>query len=153
MKKGGLHIHLSNRAAYTLIAILVLAIVGVGVYAYANPTTGIGHEYTDIKPCANGEILEVVSGVWACVAPSATEIDPNVLASVKDGVNWNEVTNKPSLLGSCRVLLDTTTGFLGAGNPAWSGYSSENNVQCSSWVFNRNFNGNNFYFRVCIQCR
>ncbi len=52
MKSGGikLNFNFSNRFAYTLIAIFVLAIVGVGVYAYANPTTGVGHSWNEIDP-------------------------------------------------------------------------------------------------------
>ncbi len=50
-RKGiNFNIHISNRVAYTLIAFLMLAIVGVGVYAYgtSNPQT-FGHSVGEIE--------------------------------------------------------------------------------------------------------
>ena len=84
MKKGGLHVHLTNRVAYTLIAFLMLAIVGVGVYAVA-PTTSqnvgtavFGHTLDEVKipsTCTgNNKLLQYSSGTWSCVAlPSSSQ--------------------------------------------------------------------------------
>jgi len=40
MKKEGVHIYISNRGLYTLVALLVLAIFSVGVYAVSHPNPG-----------------------------------------------------------------------------------------------------------------
>ena len=44
-------IKISNRVLYTFIAVLILvSIIGVGYASYANPTTGVGHNASDIGP-------------------------------------------------------------------------------------------------------
>lgn len=72
MKKRlkGIHIHFSSRWLYTFIALGILMIIGTGVYAY---TGTVGHTSDQID-----------------------ELDPSVLASVKDGIAWSEVTSRPS---------------------------------------------------------
>ncbi len=72
MKKSGktIQINLSNRLLYTFIAIGILLIAGVGVYAY---TGNVGH-----------------------TADQIDEADPTVLDSVKDGIVWSEVGNIPA---------------------------------------------------------
>jgi len=92
-------INFSNRWLYTIIAIGILAIIGVGVYAYVGPN-GVGHDRVDIQPCSNGEILQTSGGAWSCVdMPSGgitTEVDPTVPSSIKDGISWGEVTGIPA---------------------------------------------------------
>jgi len=81
-----INIHLTNRWLYTFIVLGILIAVCVGIYAatYAS-SNGVGHEYSEIKPCANGEVLKVVNGVWACASPSAAaETDPTVKTWAKD---------------------------------------------------------------------
>lgn len=61
MKRGkGVHIYLSNKVAYTLMAILVLTIVGVGVYAFgtSSPST-FGHSAgeLDLSGGVNGNAI------------------------------------------------------------------------------------------------
>lgn len=69
-KKKGIEIKInfSKKWFYTLIAIAVLAIIGIGVYAYgtSDPST-FGHSLGEIETCAEGETLQVVDGEWACV--------------------------------------------------------------------------------------
>ena len=98
IKLGFLHIHLTNRWLYTFITIGILAIIGGGVYAWANPTTGVGHDLSEIEPCPEGQILQTSAGAWTCVdIPSgAVETDPTVLASVKDGISWSEIGGIPA---------------------------------------------------------
>jgi len=70
-KRGiGIKIKLSNRWFYTLIIFGILAIAGIGVYAY---TGNVGHPSSQID-----------------------ETDPTVLTSVKDGVSWSELSGIPS---------------------------------------------------------
>jgi hypothetical protein len=89
MKKRGkgltIHIHLSNRLSYTLIAIFLLAAIGIGVYALApgvipNP----GHNISEMSipsPCTVGQVLSYNGNNWVC----ATETDPTVPAWAKQG--------------------------------------------------------------------
>ena len=95
MKKRGLdvHIHLTNRWLYTLIVIGILIGIGVGVYAL-NPGVkpNPGHNYTEIAPCAEGQILKVVGGVWKCTDLGTTETDPTVKSWAK--------TDYPSVPGN-----------------------------------------------------
>ena len=75
IRLGRVNIHLTNRWLYTLIVIGVLVIATVGVYAWANPATGVGHDLSEIQPCAAGKILQTNTGGngWDCVdMPSAT---------------------------------------------------------------------------------
>lgn len=68
-KKEGFNINVnfSNRWLYTLITIGILMIISVGVYAWANPTTGVGHTHDEIEPCSEGQILQMSEGAWSCV--------------------------------------------------------------------------------------
>lgn len=50
IKMGRVQINISNRWLYTLITIGILAIISVGVYAWADPTTGVGHGPSEIGP-------------------------------------------------------------------------------------------------------
>jgi len=74
MKKRGrrfqFNLNMSNRLYYTLILIGVLIVGGWVVFAY---TGNVGHTSDQID-----------------------EIDPTVSASVKDGVNWNELSGIPA---------------------------------------------------------
>ncbi len=105
VKRGKtIQINLSNRLLYTIIAIGVLLIAGVGVYALTPGTApNPGHTIDTIAPptgCGDGEFLQFVDATigWGCTTPSAggIETDPTVLTSVKDGVSWTEVTGKPT---------------------------------------------------------
>lgn len=68
---GKVQIIFSKRWLYTFITITILAVLGVGVYAWANPITGVGHSHNELEPCANGEILQMNGGEWSCVTPSS----------------------------------------------------------------------------------
>ena len=59
---------MSNRFLYTLIAIGIVALVGVGVYAFGavpNP----GHSVANLQTCdSDGQILKMSGGAWVCAA-------------------------------------------------------------------------------------
>jgi len=73
-------INFSNRWLYTIIAIGILAIIGVGVYAYVGPS-GIGHDLEDIEPCSNGQILQTSAGAWSCVS-AVVDTDTNTQCTI-----------------------------------------------------------------------
>ena len=111
MKKRGINfnVRLSNHALYSMITLLLIAIVGVGVYAYANPTTGIGHEYTDIKPCAAGETLQVDSTthLWKCVAfPSGGSGGGSTTTLNTNLITINSTST--DTLGSSRIRVENS---------------------------------------------
>ena len=72
-----INIKISNRAIYTLAAMMVVVLVGAGfliVNAYGGSSPAVvGH--------SAGEIVEA---------------DPTVLASVKDGIAWSEISSRPA---------------------------------------------------------
>jgi len=69
MKKGKKF--LSNRLAYTLIAIGILLVVAIGVYAVGavpNP----GHPISQLQTCdSNGQTLIMSNGAWTCGSASS----------------------------------------------------------------------------------
>lgn len=82
-------ISFSNRWLYTLIIIGILAIIGVGIYAFgtSDPST-FGHSINEIQRCAEGEALKTSGGVWTCV-PSASLPSCSAEQYLKfNGVNW-----------------------------------------------------------------
>ncbi len=84
MKKSKVNSHISNRVLYTLIALGILLVVGVGVFATSLlPTTGAksnpGHWINETAPplgCAAGQVLQWTGvsngdGGWACASGSS----------------------------------------------------------------------------------
>ena len=122
IKKIKIQITLTNKWLYTLIAIGILFIIGVGVYALAPSidTSKGSHESTQVNVDVSGtektlqeaindgdlvtewsEIDNIPAGFADGVDDGAVpETDPTVTASVKDGVSWSEVTGKPALCQS-----------------------------------------------------
>src|SRR3989304_2329067 len=81
--KRGIHIYLSNKIAYTLMVILIIAIVGVGVYAFGTSTPStFGHSLGEIEKCTGNKILKMNSEgtAWTCGddAGLISESDPKV---------------------------------------------------------------------------
>ncbi len=69
-KDSGINIHFSNRWLYTFIAILIIAAIGVGIYAYgtSNPSV-FGHSSGELAPpagCTNGQFLQWNGNAWVC---------------------------------------------------------------------------------------
>jgi hypothetical protein len=106
-KKINIHvnINLSNRWFYTIIIIGILAIIGIGVYAYGTSNPSIfGHSLNELERCAEGQTLIVNESTWICVDfPGATvETDP----TVKD---WAK-TDNPNISGKLQA------GIIGIGS-------------------------------------
>jgi len=74
-------IKFSNRTLYTLIALGVIVILGVFVYAVA----GVSHDASEVTGVCKTDGT-------GCLAES----DPTVTASVKDGVAWSEIQSIPA---------------------------------------------------------
>ena len=121
MKKGGLHVHLTNRVAYSLMAILILAIAGVGVYAYGGtvPAT-MGHSYNEIQRCSANQILKTDSGgtAWTCVnLPSSSQWTTSTAHAIyfltsdnkeRVGIGKNNPTFNLDVTGNARITGDIT---------------------------------------------
>ncbi len=87
MKKSvNINFNLSNRTTYTLITFLILAVIGVGVYAVAGTTPNPGHAFTELQPCNGvGEILKSDGTTWTC----------GVDDSGSGSISWDDITNIP----------------------------------------------------------
>ncbi len=86
-KKMAKRFNISNKLAYTLIAILSIMLVAVGVYAYGNPgtPTTLGHSTGELMPSCTG-ILTGTSGVansWGCISATIP-----TCTGAKQGITW-----------------------------------------------------------------
>ena len=72
-------INLSNRWLYTFILIGIIILLGIVVYAFTNPATGVGHDLADIglPICSDDQVLGMVAGVWSCVDMPSGGSDTN----------------------------------------------------------------------------
>jgi hypothetical protein len=130
-KRGKNNFHFSNRLSYTLIAIFLLAAIGVGVYALApgvipNP----GHSYAEISTCGPNQILKMNSAGtdWTCAGGGAgggTAIfkDSSGKLTTDGGYNCNPTNvyydcsggcTQSSLLASCPVTGATYQQYVAA---------------------------------------
>lgn len=111
MKRGGIHIHLSNKLFFTLVAILAIILLGVGVYAVTSPGVSggwdpgdiptPGHTIQDIAApsgCSYGEYLQYLSapisngGYWACSNPvSGTVRNVEIKTGYTTGTSGSQV--------------------------------------------------------------
>ena len=113
-KRGkGTHIHLSNRLSYTLIAILILAAIGVGVYAL---TPGVapnpGHLISETAPpssCTANQYLQFDGTNWKCATPPLNSLTKGIPAytvmAYCSGAGAVSFSNKcsPAQIGTCTV--------------------------------------------------
>ncbi|MEK6819899.1 MAG: hypothetical protein AABY03_01730 [Nanoarchaeota archaeon] len=121
-KKKGKGIQLvfnfSERALYSAIAILIVLILGVGVYAVAGTTPNLGTPHEQIQPCSNGEILKISNGVWSCGSDAGIISETQNLSQVlTQGANANnkEIVN----VNGIRIGSASSPG-------SWSLYSGGN---------------------------
>ena len=125
-----------------LILIAGLLIVGANVsaemYLDSNGNIGIGTNTPAQKLSVNGTIESETGGIkfpdgtiqtTAANGGITVETDPTVLDSVKDGVNWTEVTNRPTGLddGDDVGITSETDPKIGSNTttyiPKWNGSS------------------------------
>lgn len=113
-KKEGVQIifNFSNRILYTFISIVILLIVGVGVYAstFAS-SSGVGHDASEIEEadprlpsCSNGQVIKWGGSGWACGA----DIDT-------DTIKWLGEPGNVIYLNNGRVGIGTSnpSNFIG----------------------------------------
>lgn len=74
-KRGfNLTINLSNRWLYTLIALGIVIIFSVGVYASFGNTPNPGHPVSQLQTCSeDGKILKMSGGAWICAEDVNTD--------------------------------------------------------------------------------
>jgi len=73
------NIKIENRSFILIMILLVVIIFGGFVIAYnpsgtANPAV-MGHSYNEIQTCAEGQVLKVVNGNWACSSASGGSLE------------------------------------------------------------------------------
>ena len=142
MKKGGKKINLtlvfSARALYSAIAILIVLIAGVGVFAIVDISQGY-HSITQIQQpsgCLNGQFLQWddTNKIWKCADASST--DPTVMAFAKSTTTLGScpagqsirIINRNTGTVTCEVDTNTDTKATLAGLPSGSiaGYTTWN---------------------------
>ncbi|MDD5012265.1 MAG: tail fiber domain-containing protein [Candidatus Nanoarchaeia archaeon] len=129
-KKRGLNINInfSNRWLYTFIFLGILTIITVGVYAYSNPTTGVGHDLNEIQPCSEDQILKTTGGAWSC---SASPVSSQWITNKSGNIYFNgnvSIAQYPSF-GYAKLYVGTyggqnNPGIYSFGSPAITGYGT-----------------------------
>lgn len=74
---------MSRRTFYSVILIVVVILGLIGVYAYTNPSTGIGHEINELgipTNCVDGQVLSWNGTSLVCIA-SASGVLPTGCSS------------------------------------------------------------------------
>ncbi len=104
------NITMTNKWLYTLIAIVVLAIAGIGVYAYNsgynNPAV-MGHSADELAPpadCVSGDFLQWSGSQWACATVNISA------GTTFDLVNGQHSSSQCTGLGG--TVVDDGTGKL-----------------------------------------
>ncbi|MFA5071663.1 MAG: hypothetical protein WC511_04880 [Candidatus Pacearchaeota archaeon] len=127
MKKGkqiDVKLNLSVRTFYIFIALGILAIAGVGVYAASYSAAGAGHPYSEITTCGEGQFLEVIGGVWTCATyPSTTSNCAWINYDAKsDSYNpfSDEVTPLTCPPGKALRAIRENSGYVEDNNPSIS---------------------------------
>jgi len=121
MKKRGLgiHIHLTNRWLYTFIVLGILAIIGVGVYAYGTSTPStFGHSSGEIVE-ADPQVGILTNGKWCTSDGSAVNCNSNAPTTLA-GVRIYKVTNS----------YCTTSGLTDSAT-CWTRWSGNKAYDCS----------------------
>ena len=144
-----------NRLLYTLLALCVFIIMGMGVFivnAYGGTQPSVmGHSvgemnWGDSIPSLRADSFEAGSinlgGVprtsWP-VSGITSETDPTVIASVKDGVSWAELSSIPAGFadGVDNVGSSTITCSCGAcwavTSKDYACYYGDYDLSCSTW--------------------
>ena len=134
-KRRGIQIRINftNRWLYSLIAIGILALIGVGVYAATYTASGAGHPYTEISTCGANQVLKMdaTGTAWACSSPIQ---DPPGLwtCTMRTNTGGMLVNVVASCVGSEKLIIGGCSSTqLSASpinhptaNPGWSCYQN-----------------------------
>ena len=92
IKIGKVQINFSNKWFYTFIAIGILVIIGVGVYATVDKTKA-WHSLDEIElpDCADGQVLQMSGGSWGCV--DLPNVDTGLKTKVVEIGGWDMTAN------------------------------------------------------------
>lgn len=137
MKRGGVHIHLSNKLFFTLIVIVAVVLLGVGVYAkvIAGGTGNPGHNIQNIGApvgCDPGEYLvyennpgcasqgDGVGPCWQCKSIS-TSVGVRNVEVIYDAKTFVECpTGKKLIGGGCECISGTLVKSRPGYDESWS---------------------------------
>lgn len=117
MKKGAkkinIKINFTNRWLYTFIALGILIVVGISVYALTPGTVpNPGHDIQTISPpigCSANQFLQFNGSNWVCSSPS-NSICPTGL-SLKYTINYNEQETNDCSSFSCSSYYQQNGGY------------------------------------------
>ncbi len=104
MKRGGLtiNIHLTNRWLYTFISVIVLAAIGVGVYAVTYSSSGAGHSANEIDFSTIAANTIPVSAVNFASPISSMQIS-SIKGNLSGSVNSSFVASASKNFGGLRA--------------------------------------------------
>ena len=130
------NITMTNKWLYTLIAIVVLAIAGIGVYAYNsgynNPAV-MGHSADELAPpadCVSGDFLQWSGSQWACATVNISA------GTTFDLVNGQHSSSQCTGLGG--TVVDDGTGklmcrfFMASCPSGWAQYNIWSTTKATS---------------------
>ena len=134
----------SNRLSYTIIAIIALALISVGVYAYGGTTPSVmGHSIGEVAPpssCSSGQVLSWTGSAWSCTTVSSSSSPITSMTSLYHtyndcNPNFRIVLNCPSgkypISGGCSAAANNP---LVTSEPSYGGnlYPGQNGWACNT---------------------
>jgi hypothetical protein len=153
-KKGGLNvkINFSNRWLYTLIALGILVIISVGVYALqAGVKPNPGHDLSELgvpSGCTSGQFIYWDGNNLACMSQSQS-LCPVGTTVYYNYSNLNEDTYGAQSSGQSSVGTDTCDGIW---TPTGSGFiykcPADGSGSCRDYVY-----GGGFYYYRDVVCK
>ena len=121
MKKRGkglsIKINLTNRWLYSLIAIGILAIIGVGVYALTpgiKPNPGhLASEMAPPTPCSSGQFLKFDGTNWVCSSSGSIEfpLTKNIIVPIYQNFYYSIAQTSAPTWGRGYVQAPATPGY------------------------------------------
>jgi len=160
-KRSEKKFNLSNRLSYTIVAVIALALISVGVYAYgtSSPST-FGHSIGEIAApsgCGSGQVLSWTGSAWSCVTASSgiSALDfKSVYASssgIEGPVSWEGSSYyRYSATASCPSGYTVISGYCG-GSPGFlveSG-SAGNAYRCI--YYTKLSSGSGHAYAICLK--
>lgn len=111
MKRGKKKFNISNKLAYTLIAISLIILLGIGVYAYGGTSPAVmGHSMGELMPSCSGILTGTANSAnsWACIpAPPVCAASQSLRWT---GSDWEckDISSPRIAIYSCPVSIAST---------------------------------------------
>ena len=128
-----LTITLTKRATYTIIALSILIILAISVYAFSGTTPNPGHSLNELQSCSDQETLVSKSGTWRCIKNKWKNIPEGIktndFVGIGEGVGFYNEGIKLSVKGA--LQLNVFTSFSTA--PPCNEYTRGSIILVTTW--------------------